>query len=191
MKRVETVGIGGRSFVIDRDGYNRLKLYLQKFRGKIEHPAEREQVMVELEERIAELFLEEKVLENSVISLDIVNRVISQLGMPDGSTMDSSESFHERFTPPEPSRRSSRKLYRDMDRKVIGGVTGGLAHYFDIDIILVRVIFLVLIMGGGVGFWGYIILWVVLPKAVTAFQRCEMRGIPFTAENLNRYRYQG
>ncbi len=73
------------------------------------------------------------------------------------------------------------------DNKAIAGVCSGLATYLDIDVILVRIIFLVALFVGGTGFWAYIVFWVVAPQARSAAQKCEMRGLPITAENLKKF----
>lgn len=70
---------------------------------------------------------------------------------------------------------------------MIGGVCSGLAAYFDIDTVLMRVIAVVALFLGSAGFWIYVILWIAVPKARTASEKLEMRGLPVTAENLRRY----
>ena len=80
-----------------------------------------------------------------------------------------------------------KKLYLDVENRKIGGVCSGLAAYFDIDVTLVRIIFFALLLGASFGFWLYLIIWIVAPKAVTPAQKCEMRGIEANAENMARY----
>ena len=69
----------------------------------------------------------------------------------------------------------------------LAGVCSGLAQYFDIDTTLVRILMLVAILAGTAGFWVYLVLWIVVPKALTPAQQCEMRGIAATAENMAKY----
>ena len=78
-------------------------------------------------------------------------------------------------------------MYRDVDGKRIAGICSGLSLYFDIDITLVRIIMLVALIFGSAGFWIYVILWIAVPKAETPVQKCEMRGLQPTAENLSRF----
>ena len=80
-----------------------------------------------------------------------------------------------------------KKLYLDVDNRKLGGVCGGLAAYFDIDVTLVRVIFLALLLAGSFGFWLYLIMWIVAPKAITPAQKCEMRGWEVSAENMAKF----
>ena len=82
---------------------------------------------------------------------------------------------------------TTKKFYRDPDNKTIGGVCSGLAAYLDIDVTLIRIIFLVALICGSLGFWVYVIFWIVAPMAKSASDKCEMRGLPITAENLKRF----
>ncbi len=181
MKKVINVGIGGRSFILEEDAYHRLKSYLDSFRAKTGMGIETHEVIDELEMRIAEIFTESLQFNREVVNLSIVNKVISQLGMPDGSTDFNSEYSHQDQQP-------IKKLHRDPDSKILGGVCSGLAIYFNIDVVLIRVLFVMaLIMT--LGFWVYVILWIVVPLANTAAQKCELRGLPTNIENLRKYSY--
>lgn len=190
MKQVINVGIGGRSFIMDNDAYLKLGKYLERFKAHIAMGGEQEKdVMDDLEGRIAELFAEKLGGFRDVVDIQLVNSVIAQLGMPDGEPFveeeracgsDNANDFGE-------SQQCARKFYRDPDNKSIGGVCGGLALYFGVDALLLRVIFVVCCLMGLFGFWVYIIFWVVAPLAVTPVQKCEMHGLPVTAENLRRF----
>ena len=184
MKKVLNIGIGGKSFVIDEDAYNRLNGYLKKFQSKIGMIGQNREVMDELEERIAELFSERINSKRDVVNISMVENVIAQLGMPDGSE-DTGYDYEEEpqsQTPPP-----VRRLYRDMERKVFGGVCGGLAYYLNLDIVLVRVLMILLFLFGSIGFWLYIIMWIAVPAARTARQKCEMEGLPVTFENIRKF----
>lgn len=186
MKKVVTVGIGGRSFVIDEDAYQKLERYLDKFRQKTGNGNEAADIMEDLEQRIAELFYEELSGKGEVVNISSVNKVISQLGMPDGSPVDESSDYSSEPSATAANQTVVKRLYRDPDNRVIGGVCSGLGHYLNIDMIIIRVIFGISLFMGGLGFWAYIIFWIVAPQAMTAAQKCEMRGIPVTAENLRK-----
>ena len=183
MKKVINAGIGGRSFVIDEDAYFRLDRYLDRFRERTGMGAQAKDVMEDIEQRISELFTESLRSDQEVVNLALVNKVIAQLGMPDGNPEDDdfAATVDQAENPP------SKKLYRDPDSRIIGGVCGGLSYYLNIDPVLVRVLFFVSIFLGGMGFWLYIILWLVVPNADNAAKKCEMRGLKATAENLRKY----
>lgn len=183
MKKVINVGIGGKSFIIDEDAYQRLDEYIERFKSKVQMGSQTVEVIEEVEIRIAELFTEYMGSRQDVVNLAMVNRVISQLGLPDGSDADREFMSNEKNNTMKPVK----KFFRDPDAKVIGGVCGGLAAYLDIDVTLVRIVFLVALICGSLGFWAYVIFWIVAPMAQTASNKCEMRGLPITAENLKRF----
>ena len=178
MKKVISAGIGGRSFTINEDAYERLGSYLILFRNHVRE-AGTEEVMDELESRIADLFYESVGDSTRVVDIELVEKVISQLGMPDGSSTRQSAA--------EPDPKSIHKLYRDTDDVRIAGVCSGLALYFGVDIALVRILMLIALIVGSAGFWVYVILWIAVPKAVTPAQKCELRGLPPTASNLSKF----
>ena len=165
MKQVLNVGIGGRSFVIDEDAFDRLNSYLNAFRSKTGMGYQTKEVMDDLEMRIAEIFTESLSSRQEVVDISLVERVITQLGMPDGSDMpgdsgrngtgsaaDSGEYWYSGR-----DNRPVRKLYRDIDHNVIGGVASGLACYFDVDVLVIRILFVILFLFGSFGGWILII----------------------------------
>lgn len=193
MKAVMNVGIGGRSFVMEEDAYTKLKRYLNQFKTHTKMGIQTKEVMDDLEERIAELFSEKLNSFQDVVNMGMVNNVINQLGMPDGEpfvdNQENTSGFNFRqessdfFNGPAPVRR----LYRDALNKSIGGVCSGLSIYFGIDTLLLRILFVIAFFMGSAGFWVYIILWIAVPLATTPAQKCEMYGLPITAENLRRF----
>lgn len=185
MKKVINVGIGGRSFVMDEDAYAKLKKYLNAFRSQSKLGLQSKEVMDDLEERIAELFVEGITEYRDVVGAALVDKVIAQLGMPDG------EPYCEGCSDPVSDilsgSRPTRKFYRNPLNKSIGGVCSGISAYLGIDVLLVRIIFVVALFLGSAGFWIYVILWIAAPLAETATQKCEMFGLPVTAENLMKF----
>ena len=185
MKKVVNVGIGGRSFVIDEDAFSRLNSYLKEFRTRSGMGVQSSEVMDDLEARIAELFGERLNSFRNVVDLEMVNSVIGQLGMPDGQPFRGTESVA-----PEPAEAAAprpKRFYRNPEHKMLGGVCSGLGAYLNLDMVLVRVLFIVALLAGSAGFWIYLILWIITPLADTPAQKCEMFGLPVTAENLSRF----
>ena len=182
MKKTINVALGGRCFIIDEDAYNSLFSYLESYKAGLS-PSGKSEVMDELEMRIADLF-EEKMKGREVVDIEIVHKIIDQLGMPEWQSDSASEASSE---PGQQNSSISKRFYRDMETNMIGGVCSGLSIYFNIDIILVRVIFIVALFCGSVGFWIYVVLWLLAPVARTAVQKCEQRGIPPTVENIRYF----
>lgn len=188
MKKTLNVAIGGCSFTIDDDAYKTLEEYLDSFKAGLDNSSSSNEVMDELEMRIADL-LKEKIGRREVIDLSMVNAVLNQIGPISTRTVRSEESTsqqnEQQYRPG--NQETVRKFYRDAEGKKIAGVCSGLALYLNIDVTLVRIIFLVAFLCGSAGFWIYIVLWIVAPEARTAAEKCELRGIPATAENIRRF----
>ncbi|MBQ7898425.1 MAG: PspC domain-containing protein [Bacteroidales bacterium] len=179
MKKTVNVAIGGCSFIIDEDAYIALDNYLDRFRTAMNDSAGSDDVMEELEGRIADL-MKLKLVSREVVNLKIVEEIIAQIGYPEGYNEGKGTINEENMNAP-------RKFFRDSEDKKIAGVCSGLALYLGIDVVFVRIIFLVALICGTAGFWAYIIFWVVAPETRTAVEKCELRGLPPTAENIRRF----
>lgn len=179
MKKTVNVAIGGCSFIIDEDAYIALDNYLDRFRTAMNDSAGGDDVMEELEGRIADL-MKQKLVSREVVNMKIVEEIIAQIGYPEGYNEGSETNNDENMNAP-------RKFFRDSEDKKIAGVCSGLALYLGIDVVFVRIIFLVALICGTAGFWAYIIFWVVAPETRTAVEKCELRGLPPTAENIRRF----
>ena len=183
MKKVVNVSLAGRSFTLEEDAYKRLNEYLKHYESRLTvSPAQRAEVMEEIEGRIAELFYESAGGTDRVVSLALVEQVAKALGMPDGTSESSGSSYTY-----GPSYNPEKKLYRDVDDKKIAGVCSGLAIYLDVDVTLIRILMLVALICGSAGFWIYVIFWIALPVADTPAKKCELRGLAPTAENMSRF----
>ena len=178
MKKTVNVAIGGCSFIIDEDAYNVMSEYLENFKGALDSSSASNDVMDELETRIADL-LKQKMAGREVVNLKIVEEIIGQVGYPEGYK-EVNNTNNENMSAPK-------RLFRDPDDKKIGGVCSGLALFLGIDVVFIRIIFLIALLFVGGGFWAYVIFWIVAPEARTAVAKCEMRGLPPTAENIRRF----
>ena len=192
MKKTINVAIGGCSFTIDEDAYNTLNEYLERFKSALDYSSSRTEVMDELEVRIADM-LKGKLGGRQVVDLAMTQEVIGRLGYPEGYRQtdeqtgtyeDSKNEYHYSGYDGE---KPVRKLFRDPDGKRIAGVCSGLALFLGVDVVLIRVIFLVAFICGSAGFWIYLVIWIAAPEARTAAEKCELRGIPATAENIRRF----
>ncbi len=184
MKKAIKINLSGIIFHIDDDAYEKLKAYLDTISRHFSNKQESKEIIDDIESRIAELFQERVTAENQVITLEIVNEVIDIMGNPE-DIADSSEeaegkgSFHETYS-------TSKRLYRDPENSVIGGVCGGLGAYFSVDPVIFRLLFVIFFFAGGASILVYVILWIVLPKAETAAQKLEMRGEKVNVSNLEK-----
>ncbi len=193
MKKTVNAAIGGCSFTIDEDAYSVLDEYLERFKKALERKGGNSNVLDELEVRIADL-LKGKLGGRQVVDLVMAQEVIGKLGYPEGyeevddqgtgAEGDPSEEYHYSGNDGE---RPVRKLFRNPDDKKIAGVCSGLALFLGVDVVLIRVIFLVALICGSAGFWIYLVIWIAAPEARTAAEKCELRGIPVNAENIRRF----
>lgn len=188
MKKTINVAIGGCSFTIDEDAYNTLDDYLNRFRAAIEDSNSSNRIMEELEAKIADE-LKWKLGGRQVVDLAMTQQVIGKLGYPEGCSESCNKNgcTDETECKTEENDRPVRKLFRDTDDRKLAGVCSGLALFLGVDVVLIRVIFLIALICGSAGFWIYLVIWIAAPEARTAVEKCELRGIPATAENIRRF----
>ena len=173
MNEVTRIHLGRQSFMISVEAHKELKAYL----ASIEKVTSKE-VSEEVEARMSELLLERGVSGDKTVLPKDVNFLKEQLGQPaDFSDEDEAEVNSK-------SEASPRRLFRDTDNALIAGVAAGLANYFGVDVVLVRVVMAALVFFGGSGIVLYLILWLVVPPAVTTSEKLQMRGLPVNLEAL-------
>ncbi len=183
MKKAVKINLSGQIFHIDEDAYEKLKVYLDTISSHFSNVSESQEILSDIEMRIAELFREKMSDENQVVSVKEVEEVIDIMGRPE-EIADEDET-----TGPGRSReqRASRRLYRDPDNAVFGGVSAGLSAYLNLDLLLIRILFVVFtLLGAGTPLLLYIILWIAVPKAGSAAEKLEMRGEKVTVSNLEK-----
>ena len=176
MKVTVNINLGGYAFHVDDDAYERLRQYMKNLEKEFSGESSSAEIMSDIEGRIAELFRMRLNSYKQVITMKDVEEVMSILGSPEAiSGGDTTEEV-----PP----RAQRRIYRDPDGRIFGGVCSGLAAYFTWDPLIMRILFVALIIAGGFGIALYLVLWIVLPEAKTTAQKLEMRGDPVTIENI-------
>ncbi len=181
MKKTININLAGFVFYIDEDAYEALQKYLNNIRTYLGNTEGREEIIDDIESRIAELFSEK---QKQVITLNEVNEVIEVMGQP--------EDYMSEEEPEEKTagQQSNKRLYRDPDSTVLGGVCSGVGHYLNIDAVWIRLIFLAMIWSG-VSILFYFILWAIIPKAETTAQKLEMKGKAATFSNIEDYVRKG
>lgn len=187
MNRTIIININGIVFHIEEDAYEVLRSYMIAVKKHFGHTADSHEIVGDIENRIAEMFNERIVQgKKEVITMQDVNEVTAQMGsVDDFETEETTASFTEPSDEMPPIS-GERKLMRDPDDKVFGGVCSGLGHYFDIEAKWIRLILVLLFVFGGTGFLLYIILWIVMPLAKTRADRMAMRGEAPNLQNFKR-----
>jgi phage shock protein PspC (stress-responsive transcriptional regulator) len=179
MKITVSVNLGGYSFNIDEDAYEELKRYLKNLEFHFAGEESSSEILSDIETRMAELFRSKINVYKQVITIEDVNEVIKILGKPEDIDDKEGRSTRDKFTT-----RGYHRIYRDPDHRIIGGVCSGIGAHWDIDPLVVRIIFAALIFAGGLGALMYIILWIVLPEAKTTSEKIEMKGEPVNINNI-------
>ena len=179
MNKTVSISLAGFSFMIEEQAYEKLNKYLHALRNSLEKD-EADEVMYDIEIRIAEIF-RENLDKREVVNSDDVEKVIAQIGTPEAIEGQSEENA-ERENPQEKTRK---ELFRDMKKGKIAGVCAGLAQYIGLDIALMRIAWIVLcICSVGFSLVAYIILWVAVPEAETASDFLKMQGKPINFDSL-------
>lgn len=186
MKKTVTANISGLVFHVDEDAYEKLNIYLSKIRGRFTSNDGGDEIMADIESRIAEM-LQDKTTNSSkqVVTLNDVNEVISQLGEPEQIAGEEGAS-NENEGANSSEEKKSRRLYRDTDKAIFGGVASGLANYFQVDVAWLRVAFVLLTFLTGFGLLAYIVLWIAVPAARTIAEKLEMKGERVNISNIEK-----
>jgi phage shock protein PspC (stress-responsive transcriptional regulator) len=179
MKITLSINLGGFSFNIDEDAYSELKMYLRNLEIHFAGEESSSEILSDIESRMAELFRTKLTTYKQVITIEDVNSVISVLGTPEDISEKEGTSARDKFSLP-----GYHRMYRDPDHRMIGGVCAGMSAYWNMDPWIVRLIFVVITMLGGLGLLIYLILYIVLPEAKTTTQKIEMKGEPVNINNI-------
>ncbi len=192
MKKVLNINLGGYPFTIDEDAYATLDNYLQTINRHFSYSEGHEEIVGDIETRMAELFQENLSGGSQIVSLKEVQKGIATMGKPEDFGAEPIEntahSKHQTATKSKSNYKTGKRLYRDVNDEVIGGVASGMTAYFGFqDPLWMRIALVVsVIIGFGFPVIAYIILWVILPKAETAADRLAMRGETVNATNIGR-----
>ncbi|MCF0177256.1 MAG: PspC domain-containing protein, partial [Bacteroidales bacterium] len=186
MKKVEKVSIGRYAFSIEIDAYEAISKYLEDLRKFYDGNPNLPEILESIEERIAELFIEKK--GDGVITEETVTQVIDIIGRPEMLDNEEGESVQDKDGD---KKQSVRKLHRNIEDKLLGGVCSGLAAYFQMDSTLMRFIWIAFLILGCIFetiFLGpilaYLICWAIIPPANTVEKRYAMKGESISIDNI-------
>jgi len=186
MNQTVTVNISGIVFHIEVDAYENLKKYLNKIRSYFKNAEECDEIMTDIEARIAELFNEKITSQNQVVSTKDVDEVITIMGKPEQYLDEDEEQEEQNFSSSQRTYTTAKKLFRNPDERAVGGVASGIAAYFGMATIWMRLFFILTFILVGFGPILYIILWMVIPEAKTASDKLQMRGDDVNIDNIGK-----
>lgn len=205
MNEIKKCSIAGVSFTLEYDAYDALNAYIESLNDTYKDDPAGEEIIADIEARIAELILSAQPAD-AIIARPLIENIIKQLGSASEIDEDHEHTEYQASTTDHNGNpRIPRRLYRDMQNRKLGGVCAGLANYFDVDPTWIRLgMFapLLLTVFGSLGFhwltWfipftsnlfgvfilGYIIMWFAVPPASSARQKLEMKGERITARSI-------
>jgi phage shock protein PspC (stress-responsive transcriptional regulator) len=197
MNEIKKCSLSGVGFTFEKVAYNRLNDYLTSLKEAYKNSADCDEILADIEARIAELILSAQSDAQCVVTLPIIENIIAQLGSPEDI------SGEEKQTITEDNTRIPRRLYRDMENSKLGGVCAGLAKYFGVEAVWIRLVifspFILFFLGRIPGMWWsyqlggnlfgiffltYLILWFAIPSAKSARQKLEAEGKPISARTI-------
>lgn len=178
MNKTVTINLSGIVFHIDENAYELLKKYLEKLKAHFSSTQGKEEIIADIESRLAEMFAERNADLNKVIMVADVNVVIEAMGKPEelpGNDEEDQKS-KEKSDQAYYFEANRKRFFRNPDDKVLGGVCSGISAYFDIDPIWLRLAFAFSLIFAGTGLFLYIILWFIIPEAKTTSDKLQMRA---------------
>ena len=186
MNKTVNINLAGTFFHIDEDAYARLQRYLEAIRHSFSNTQGRDEIISDIEARIAELFNEKIKNDRQVISIKEVEEVITIMGQPEDYMVDE-EIFEDEPKRTKSTKTVGKQLFRDTENGHVGGVSSGLGHYLGIEAIWVRLLWILLtIFSSGAFVLIYIAFWIFVPEAKTTADKLAMRGEEVTVSNIEK-----
>ena len=181
MKEITRIHLAKTPYDIELDA----KEVLQNYLSEIKQMMGSEDTMYEIEARMVELLGERGVQNNGIITMSDVEDLRSKMGLP--KEFSDSESNEDSQADLTPSNSPAKRLMRDTDNAIFGGVCAGIAAYWGINPLWVRLLFIISpFITFGTALLVYIIIWISLPEAKTAAEKLQMRGEPVTLDSLKK-----
>ena len=189
MNKTVNINLAGTFFHIDEDAFGKLSRYLDAIRRSFSDLNGQDEIIKDVEARISELFSEKINDISQVITIKQLDEVIAVMGQPEDYMVD--EEIFEDASPNQKSQSRSqsshKQLFRDEDNKFIAGVSSGLGHYFSIDAIWIRLFWIAsILLGFGTPILVYILLWILIPEALTTSEKLKMNREPVNISNIEK-----
>ncbi|ARV10550.1 hypothetical protein BTO05_13240 [Winogradskyella sp. PC-19] len=187
MNKTVNINLAGIFFHIDEDAYLKLQRYLEAIKRSFTDSQGRSEIISDIEARIAELFSERIQNDKQVVGVKLVDVVITIMGQPEDYLVDD-EIFEDE---PQQKRQTksgpNKTLYRDTDNSYVGGVASGFSHYLGIDMIWVRLLWVLFtFLSGGTFIIIYLICWALIPEAKTTAEKLTMTGEAVNISNIEK-----
>ncbi len=188
MNKTLTINISGIIFHVEEDAYERLSKYISTIKGYFKNSEGRDEIISDIEARIAEMLQERVSPVKQVVLMADVDHVISVMGRPEefaGDQAPDDQAQREQQTATGKST-GSKRLFRDPDDKLLGGVCSGIGHYFGVQPVWLRLALAISVCFFGFGVFLYILLWIIIPQAKTTAEKLEMMGEAVNINNIHK-----
>lgn len=182
MNKTVSIHIQGFPFILEEQAFQVLQNYLQALKNVLSNEPGADEILQDVELRIVELLQQNQMGPTQVILQTRIDEVIEVLGSPENFSDNPIEQQAPVQTAPHD--RSDKRFFRDTDTAILGGVASGVAAYFNIDVVFIRVAFVLFTMVFGSGIPIYILLWIITPSAKTASEKLQMKGVPVNIETI-------
>ena len=178
MKKTVTINLNGIMYHIDEDAYQTLQSYLESLKSIFSEDESADEILSDIESRISELLEIKRHNQNQVVTINDIHEIIDIIGKPEDFGVHAKKQSTEQFT----NKQSYKRLYRDTEERILGGVCGGIAYYFNVDVVIVRILFACTFFFAGPLL--YLIAWIIIPKATTTTQKLEMKGKRYDIDSI-------
>lgn len=183
MNKTVSIHIQGFAFILEEQAYDALRNYLHDLARVLQHEEGKDEILQDIELRIVEL-LQEKVSSQQVVQLEQIQQIIQLLGGPEAFGEEETIATGQTENDSNEPISAPKRFFRDPENPILGGVAGGVAAYFNIDVVFIRVAFVLFTMVFGSGIPIYILLWIITPVAKTASEKLQMKGVPVNIESI-------
>jgi phage shock protein PspC (stress-responsive transcriptional regulator) len=181
MNKTVSIHLQGAPFIFEEQAYDRLNSYLQQLKQVLQKEEGSDEILQDIELRMVELIQQQLTPFKQVVELSVIEQIIEKLGQPEDFSDETTATSETAAVTDEPI---EKRLFRDGDRAMIGGVCAGVSAYFNIDVVIVRVIYICFFLTFGIGFLLYIVLWAIIPLAKTSSDKLRMKGQHVNIENM-------
>lgn len=182
MNKTVTANIGQREFTLNDDAFMELELYIQSIKKTLDKEEDLEEIMQDIESRISEILSERLGNKRSIVNIADIDHIKSLMGYAD----QIADIEEEESNSSNKEKVKERALFKDHDNKVVDGVCSGIAAYFRIDPVFIRIAFGLLLFAGGFSLFLYFLLAISMKKAVTSSDKLKMRGEKVSIKSIKK-----
>lgn len=190
MNKIISINLKGLVFQVEEEAFEQLQKYLEQLNRHFANEESRLEIIDDIESRIAEMMQEILETKAAITGAD-VEEIIATMGNPSDFGIDEEEKKDEKTSNEKqayssPTGNVPKRFMRDTENSVLGGVCSGAGHYFGVEPLWIRLIFLFLLFALGTGIFFYIVLWIIIPEAKTPSDRLQMKGEPVNVDTIEK-----